>query len=220
MSIILNLYIKITNLVLDTTLDGKSSSSTKQADASLTNLTAEWPVVVLEVGVSETTTKLYQDAERWLNGTNGQTKLVILIDIQEKGRWNTSNDKWELSKVDIQGMRFDTLSNNILQWYRSKGIRLYGSFKLSVHLWYSDDDRQCIYEAAFSPDKLIDTTNIVDVSLRMEHLMPDGSDSDIDQPLLFPLSDLVHLLQNGFETLERERANNLANIERKKYLSS
>jgi hypothetical protein len=122
-------------------LDGKFSRSSKQADASLMNFTAKWPVMVLEVGISETTKKLYEDSERWLEGSSGQTKLVIPVDVQETPKWQTSNNKWELSEIDFRQTNHDTLSDEILQWYRSKSIRLHGSFKLSVHLWYNDGDR-------------------------------------------------------------------------------
>lgn len=110
--------------------------------------------MVLEVGISETTTKLYNDAKRWLKGSSGQTKLVILVDVQEKERRNTSNDKWELSKIDFQHSNHDTLSHKILQWYQSREIRLVGSFELSVHLLYSDGDSQCILEKAAFPPKI------------------------------------------------------------------
>jgi hypothetical protein len=39
--------------------------------------------VVLEVGISETTNKLYEDAERWLACSDDTTQLVILIDVQD-----------------------------------------------------------------------------------------------------------------------------------------
>jgi hypothetical protein len=48
--------------------------------------------------------------------------------------------------------------------------------------------------------------------------MPDGSDlnhSDISRPLLFPLRRLVHILQNGFEIIESDRAELLAKKEQK-----
>ncbi|EED17828.1 NAD dependent epimerase/dehydratase, putative [Talaromyces stipitatus ATCC 10500] len=144
-------------------LAGESDCSSKQADASLMKSGTKWPVVALEVGISETTTKLYDDANRWLKGSSGQTKHVILVDVQEKGRPDTSNDKWDLSEVDFLETRRDRLSDHILQWYQSQGIQLVGNFKLSVHLWYSDKYRQCILnEAAFSPGKLIDLTTIQD----------------------------------------------------------
>ncbi|KAF3407157.1 hypothetical protein DPV78_000013, partial [Talaromyces pinophilus] len=126
--------------------------SVKQADASLERLDSKRPTVVLEVGVSVTTNKLYDDAERWLAG-NSDTKLVILVDIMEKDRRKTSNDNWGLSATDFREK----------VWYRSKGILLVGTFELSVHLWYSDHDRRCIMsKATFSPGNLIDLTTIQD----------------------------------------------------------
>lgn len=174
--------------------------------------------MILEVGISETTTKLYEDARRWLEGSCGQTKLVILVDVQERGRRNTSNDKWELSEIDFQ--QPDMLPNKILQWYQSRGIRLVGSFELSVHLLYSDGDNQCILnKAVFSPNNLIDLTTIQDVPLRLDYLI-DGSDLDMSQPLLFPLRRLIHRLQNGFEDIESDRADDLAENELRRYFSS
>ncbi|KAI7969098.1 hypothetical protein EIK77_006003 [Talaromyces pinophilus] len=204
--------------VIHCPLAGKFRGSSKQADASLKKSKAEWPVVVLEVGISETTTKLYEDAERWLEGSDSDTKLVILVDIQETRNWKTSNDKWGLSEADFRQLSHRALSRYIFQWYRSRGIQLVGSFKLSVYLWYSDGDRQCILnDAAFSPGKLIDLTTIQDIPLRLDYLMPSGSDFDLSQPLLFPLRHLVHTLQNGFEDIEIQRASKLAKEEHKKY---
>jgi hypothetical protein len=198
-------------------LAGDYDGSTKQADASLTEYEAKWPAVVLEVGISETTSKLYKDAERWLEGSNRQTKLVILVDVQETPRWKISNDNWGLSEIDFQQTNHDRLTDHIFQWYRSKKIRLHGSFKLSVHLWYSDQDKQCILnKAVFSPGNLIDLTTINDVPLRLEHLMPAGSDLDVSQHLSFPLRRLVDTLQNGFGNIEIQRASDLAKNKLKK----
>lgn len=226
MSIILNLLPRFTELtiVLGCRLRGRFSRSSKEADASVKKSGTKWPVVVLEVGISETTKKLEEDAERWLKGSCGQTKLVILVDVEERGKRATSNDlrdKWELSEIDFQQPNRDTLPDKILQWYRSREIRLVGSFELSVHLRYSDGDDQCLLnKAAFSPNNLIDLTTIQDVPLRLDHLMPDGSDLDMSQPLLFPLERLVQTLQNGFDDIESDRADDLAENALKKYSSS
>ena len=192
--------------------------SVKQADASLERLDSKRPTVVLEVGVSETTNKLYEDAERWLAG-NSDTKLVILVDIT-KGRRKTSNDNWGLSATDFRGKSRDMLSDDILRWYQSKSIRLVGTFELSVHLWYSDHDRRCIMnKATFSPDNLIDLTTIQDYSLRMEHLRPNGGDVDVSEHLRlsFPMRHLVNTLQRGLQKVEIDRASDLADEEKKKY---
>lgn len=211
------LYRKLT-IVLDCQLDSEFTGSVKQADASLKKSKTGWPVIVLEVGVSEATKKLHEYARRWLEGSCGQTKLVMLVDIQEQGRRNTSNDKWELSETDF--CNYSTLYTRILQWYRSREFRLVGSFRLSVHFWYSDGDRQCVLnQAEFSPNSLIDPTTIQDVPLRLDYLIPDGSDLDTGEPLLFPLQHLVRTLQNGFEDIEIDRAQLLAREEMKKYRS-
>jgi hypothetical protein len=41
--------------------------------------TRGWPTLVIEVGVSESISKLRSDAKFWLNNSNGQTRFVILI---------------------------------------------------------------------------------------------------------------------------------------------
>jgi hypothetical protein len=209
-------FINLT-IFLDCSLEGKDGISVKQADASLMG-GAEWPAVVLEVGVSETTNKLYEDARRWLEGSEGNTKLVILVDIQENNRQTISKDNLGLSAAEFQQRRHPELSRHILQWYRSREIRLFGSFHLSVHLWYSDHDEQCILnKAAFSQDNKINLTTVQDIPLRLEHLMPAGSRLDVTQPLLFPLRRLVDTLQNGFEHVEIQRASDLAQNAQKKY---
>lgn len=207
-------------MAVDCRLAGEFDKSSKQADASIKKSRAKRPVVVLEVGISETTTKLYNDAIRWLKGSNSETKLVILVDVQEKERRNTSNDKWGLSEIDFRKTSCDRLSDHIFQWYGSRKIRLVSSFTLSVHLWYSDGDRQYILsEAAFSPSKLIDLTTVQDVPLRMDYLMPDGSVFDMSEPLLFPLRQLVDKLQNGLGNVEIDRAGFLADKVKKYPLS-
>ena len=56
-------------LFLEVNLTGIFAGSTKLADASIQKYGTRWPVVVLEVAVSESTNKLYRDAEKWLKGT-------------------------------------------------------------------------------------------------------------------------------------------------------
>ena len=172
--------------------------------------------MVLEVGIRETTQKLCEDANRWLNGTNGVTKLVILIDIQEIPKWKSSNDNWGLPAIAFQEISHEALRRHILEWYGFKNILLHGRFELSVDLWYSDGIRQCILnKAAFSQENLIDLTTINDVPLRLEHPMP-GSESDASQHLLFPLRLLVETLQKGFRHAEIQRAGQLARDKLKK----
>ncbi|PCH08374.1 Hypothetical protein PENO1_007020 [Penicillium occitanis (nom. inval.)] len=199
-------------------LVGRFIGSVKQADASLKKSRDEWPVVVLEVGISETTHKLYADAERWLEGSNGHTKLVILVDVCETEKRNTASDKWELSANDFREMNHRRLFQHIFEWYHSRRINLFGTFTLSVHLLYSDGDRQCVLDkAGFSPDSPIDLEMIEGVPLRLKHLAADGSSLSEHQPSLFPLKRLVEKLQRGFEEIQIERAKLLARDKKKSY---
>lgn len=217
MLIDLSLYMDwFITIFLDCLLVDEYDGSIKQADASLMEFEAEWPAVVLEVGISETTEKLCEDANRWLNGSDGNTKLVILIDVQEIPKWKSLNDNWGLPATAFQEIGHKALRRHILDWYGSKKIRLHGSFELSVDLWYSGGVRQRILnKAAFSRDNLIDLTTINDVPLRLEHLMP-GSDLDASQRLSFPLRLLVETLQKGFRHVEMQRAGQLAKDKLKK----
>ncbi|OKL55671.1 hypothetical protein UA08_09025 [Talaromyces atroroseus] len=202
-------------------LDNKFSGSTKQADASLRGLYSKWPIIVLEVNTCDSTRKLFEDARRWLEGSDGNTKLVILVDVQEKERRSTSTDSWGLSELDFPKISHRRLSEHITQWYQSRRIRLVGNFALSVHLWYSDGNRQCILnKAVFAPGNLIDLATIKDIPLRLSGLMPGREHLDRDEPLFFPLRELVNTLQNGFEDVEIQRASDLAENKKKKYLRS
>jgi hypothetical protein len=83
---------------------------------------------------------------------------------------------------------------------------------------YSDDDSQCILnKAAFSPNNLIELATIQDVPLRLGYLISKGSDLDMSQSLLFLLRCLVDTLQNGFEDIESDTADDLAENELKLY---
>lgn len=199
-------------------LSGRFIGSVKEADASLKKSRDEWPVVVLEVGISETTLKLYADAERWLEGSDGHTKLVILIDVHETEKRNTMSDKWELSENDFREIDHRRLFQHIFEWYQSRQIKLFGTFTLSVHLWYSDGDRQCVLDkATFSPESPIDLTMIEDVPLRLDYLVSDGNSLSEPGPFLFPLKRLVEKLQRGFEEIQIERAKLLAREKKRMY---
>jgi hypothetical protein len=58
----------------------------KQTDRSWApaRLVRRFPTVALEVGFSETTAKLEKDIAWWINGSNGQVRIGITIDIQHK----------------------------------------------------------------------------------------------------------------------------------------
>lgn len=110
-------------------LGGEYIGSVKQADASLKKSQVGWPIVVVEVDISETTQKLYTDAERWLEGSNSRTKLVILVVIRETGKRDTASDSWELFEDDFREMNPRRLFQHISEWYPLDG----STFSVPLH---------------------------------------------------------------------------------------
>jgi hypothetical protein len=64
-----------------TTYDGFSSS--KEGDSSYKpkcrTREDDWPVLVVEAGVSETLARLRVDADWWLTNSNGEVKIIVII---------------------------------------------------------------------------------------------------------------------------------------------
>ncbi|GIK05321.1 hypothetical protein Aspvir_009428 [Aspergillus viridinutans] len=73
----------------------------KQADQGFTppsrqgaqGQTRGWPTLVVEVGVSESMAKLRSDAKFWLNNSNGQTRIIVLVSAK---RGRVTFEKWML----------------------------------------------------------------------------------------------------------------------------
>jgi hypothetical protein len=55
---------------------------------------ADWPSIVIEAGWPESLTKLREDAHRWLEGSRGEIKIVLLISIGRRAR-KMIIEKWE-----------------------------------------------------------------------------------------------------------------------------
>ncbi|KAF7125503.1 hypothetical protein CNMCM5793_001742 [Aspergillus hiratsukae] len=79
----------------------KGANKGKQGDQAFTppsrlvtqGQTRGWPTLVVEVGGSESKTKLHSDAKFWFNNSNGQTRFVILISVK---RARVTFEKWML----------------------------------------------------------------------------------------------------------------------------
>lgn len=73
-----------------------SRAFVKEPDSSFTLLHHDWPILVIEAGVSESDTKLQMDARKWLESARSETKVAITINID---RFSSQIDfkKWEHS---------------------------------------------------------------------------------------------------------------------------
>ncbi|EZF78428.1 hypothetical protein H105_00580 [Trichophyton soudanense CBS 452.61] len=88
------------NLNYITTRSGEgratSDTFTKEPDGSFTLLDRDWPILVIEAGVSESEAKLNIDARGWLESPKPETEVVIIIEINRHSPEITFK-KWEKS---------------------------------------------------------------------------------------------------------------------------
>ncbi|KAL1969802.1 hypothetical protein VTN77DRAFT_7311 [Rasamsonia byssochlamydoides] len=76
-------------------LAGPHRGSRKVPDGMIKRKGEFYPVIALEVGVTETLEKLFEDAERLLRGSKGITQLVILVKITEVSTHPTDGYPWD-----------------------------------------------------------------------------------------------------------------------------
>jgi len=93
---------------------------------------AKWPAVVLEVGISETTSKLYKDAEWWLEGTIIKPNLWYLLSSKRHrdGRFQTiieSHLKSIFSKPIMTG--------SLIIYSSGIDLRIFGFMEASSYLY-------------------------------------------------------------------------------------
>ncbi|EFW19839.1 conserved hypothetical protein [Coccidioides posadasii str. Silveira] len=93
----------------------------------------------MRYAICETTRKAFEDAKRWLRGSNDCTKLVIVVDIKKRmSRERTAETTdWGLSSKDVLGRlnSFD-LTEHILQWHKDNKCSLVGSFQACFYLYF------------------------------------------------------------------------------------
>jgi hypothetical protein len=175
------------------------------------------PYIVLEVGVGEATRNVFEDAEKWLAGTRDQTKLVILVDIQETGRRQTSEDTWDLTPSQVKSCTDMKLYEHLVRWYRDKEIRLVGnSFTVRVHLWTRNQAPRCVLDTSFSPAQPASAQELPDAIIRISDVLPDIS-PEIDAEITLPLAKLVTRWRACMPRTQKDRCRNVARQAKNRY---
>ena len=99
---------------------------------------------------------MFEDATRWLRGSDGYTKLVIVIDIKEKMlKYNkTETTDWGLSKDVLNTLNSTGFTKHILQWHKENGVSLVGSFQVIFYLCFQNQEPRQVWRCEFSLDEL------------------------------------------------------------------
>lgn len=61
-----------------------------------------WPTLVIETGVSESLSKLREDARWWFNNSDGDVRIVLILSIKKRGR-TVLLEKWQLAPPTATG---------------------------------------------------------------------------------------------------------------------
>ncbi|PGH17696.1 hypothetical protein AJ80_04704 [Polytolypa hystricis UAMH7299] len=193
----------------DVDLGGEYNGSEKAPDEGLRQVGEQYPLVAVEVAVSETSKKVFEDAARWLNGSDGCTKLVIVVDIKERMSRNTETTDWGLSKDILGQLNVRDLTKHILQWHQDNKSSLVGSFQASFYLCFQNQQPRQVWKCEFSLEELEPrcfTFEGVDYITKKE-LLPELDESDCF-PL--PLQDLSTRMRVCLIDHELKRASSKA----------
>lgn len=140
----------------------------------------------MEVAVAETSNKVFEDATRWLQGSGGRTKLVIVIDIKETISRNstTQTADWGLSKNELDQLDVSDLTEHILQWHKDNRLPLVGSFQASLYLCFQNQQPRQAWKCEFSLNELESKCFTFE---EMNHITTKELIPELDESHSFPL---------------------------------
>lgn len=116
-------------------------NGTKVPDAALVShdIKRRYPLVVVEIGFSETLDKLFDDATRLISGSSGKIDAVILVKVFEANRHLKDEFPWGIEQHDIASLReldeSDSLAHQILFYYETRKLKLIGDLNAEIY-WY------------------------------------------------------------------------------------
>jgi hypothetical protein len=164
-------------------LCGDHDGSRKEPDACIRGDLDEYPLVALEVAMSESRAKAFRDANKWLEGSGGKTRLVIVVDIQEskipERKKTTMIATWGLTDDEILQFTVTDLGRHIRDWHQRERIPLLGDFTANFYFCYYGQPQQLVWEYKFSLNEAAPQQSLMrnTCSLRAKDLLPDFEDN-------------------------------------------
>ncbi|EEP75928.1 predicted protein [Uncinocarpus reesii 1704] len=186
-------------------LGGEFDGSEKAPDEGLCQGAQQFPLIAVEVAVSKRTTKVFDDVKQWLQGSEGCTKLVIVVDIIEKSGNCTETTDWGLSKDELGQLDVPDLAEHILQWQKDNNVALIGRFEAFFYLCFYNQKPQKVWKCDFSLDRLKPECLMLEKELG--HVMANDLVPGLDG-LCFPLpfQELSTKMRRSLSRFEFKRA--------------
>lgn len=107
-----------------------------------------WPVLVIEVGVSETVRQLQRDAVWWFH-QHSEVKYVLLVNL-DTARRSTTIEKWERARRP--DTRSDVLEPSATEVVTINEDGVAGSFRLSFSTLFKKEPGLSQHDFQFGPE--------------------------------------------------------------------
>jgi hypothetical protein len=188
---------------------GLYAGSKKYPDAHLIDLSITYPLVVLEVGFSQSLESLFKVAEAYFHGCDNAVQLVILVKIhQDRAATPVAADyPWGLSD-DVVKMKPSAVIEPVVSWYRQRNRPLVRPMTASVYLYsreMSTRPRRPIWTYKFADEPLHERVKTKYIT-RGSFLSEDLNLKILGVEMPFPWSRLEKRLHEAIRTQEKLRA--------------
>lgn len=116
-------------------------NNTKVLDAALVSHDIKWryPLVVVEIGFTETLDRLFNDATWPISGSSGKIDVVILIKVFEANRHLKDEFLWGIEQHNIASLweldESDSLAPQILSYYETWKLKVISDLNVEIY-WY------------------------------------------------------------------------------------
>ncbi|KAL5358865.1 hypothetical protein BJX96DRAFT_173828 [Aspergillus floccosus] len=108
----------------------------KIPDVCLHHNDSDFPIIMVEVGFSESLTEMFDSARELFYISNGVTQVVVLVKIYEEGRGKLQGHPWGLTETEVQTKIAEgTLVKTILDWHEQNNINVVGNLQLHMYFW-------------------------------------------------------------------------------------
>jgi hypothetical protein len=163
-------------------LSGPYVGDRREPDQAITGPEDGYPLVVLELGVNDSTDNLFEAAKKWLEGSEGVTRVVIVIDIR---CYQSSLGRVTIRENHAPGQQlFDSALATIYLCRKGEEPVLYWSCEVP--------EDHIVNSATSAPDAVFTMRELIGDVVSNSEEWADIADDKIDLPLEYFIKELLH----------------------------
>lgn len=183
-----------------------------------------YPVFVIETGFCEDTEKLFENARKWLGGSEEKVRGVIVLDIKNlqnpisQTQYSESGGEltWGMSDEELVNSCFPhddgELVKQVTKWYEKNGCKLFERAVATIYICHKDVEPVRYWACEFTAETAKSEVYAPDALFTLEDLLQGNLlDSNIpprlaDQKIQLCLERLTEHLKDGLRNQEKDHA--------------